>query len=135
MSKFLEMSPESETAGVDARRCGSREGPHQVEADEKTQVLDTTGLQQVGTDEEDVPESDSARVTETSQGSGVHKFEPSNPESEEHHSSKRPRLSSDTKVNRPVECEHLFIGDEDAEPIHYRVYGKGKSERLLGRRG
>ena len=41
-----------------------------MEADEKTQVVDTTGLQQVGIDEEDVPVSDTARVTETSQGSG-----------------------------------------------------------------
>ena len=100
----------------------------------------------------DVPESDSARVTVTSQGSGVHKFEPAMsetsqgsgvhkfgpinpPESEEHHRPKRPRLSSDSRFNLPVECEHLFIGEKDAEPIHYRVYGKGKSERLLGRRG
>ena len=65
----------------------------------------------------------------TSQGPGVQKCGPNNPqENEEHHSNKRLRLSSEARVNRQHNCERFYIGDKGAVPTRYRVYGKNESE-------
>ena len=54
---------------------------------------------------------------------------------DEHHFTKRLRLSSDAGGNRQQRCECFYIGDEVAVTTRYRVCGKSKSERLFERRG
>ena len=53
---------------------------------------------------------------------------------EEHHSTKRLRLSIATGVNCYKKRERVFIGDEVVVPTRYRVHGKNKSERFFERR-
>ena len=76
---------------------------------------------------------DSDDLSVTSQGPAVQKCGPSFPQVNEEHHSKRLR-TSEAGVNRQQECERFYIGDEDAIPTRYRVYGKNESERLFERK-
>ena len=77
--------------------------------------------------------SDSVEFSVTSQGPGVQKCGPSVPHVNEEHHSKRLRTSQDGD-GRQQKCERFYIGEEEAKPNRYRVYGKSKSERLLKRK-
>ena len=45
----------------------------------------------------------------------MNKFGPSSPPDKDgHHCPKRPKLSSESRVNLHEQCEHFFIGDEGA---------------------